>query len=199
MAGGCPPSESSGWVGDIGKDAVNACLSPALACVASHRVYPPQVSAYPEGSPSAPLFVVPVTVVKPAAVESPTLSLQAACTPGKLLRRFWSPPRGATWVDVTVTDLRAGDAKAKDSAPHLYVLHCIQLLPNTPYRDQEVRQQLAAGVQVPTSSDASLRLTNQPLSLNCPPPFLSLPRATAAEVLLPLAWRQEAKIGRAHV
>uniref|UniRef100_A0A7S2RCW9 Tripeptidyl-peptidase 2 n=1 Tax=Rhizochromulina marina TaxID=1034831 RepID=A0A7S2RCW9_9STRA len=101
-----------------------------------------KVSVFPAGATGAPLFEVPVTVVKPLAVASPTVELACKCSPGAVLRHFLTPPAGATWVDFTVTDQRSGELKSADTAPHLYVLHCLQLLPKTPYRDQELHKYL---------------------------------------------------------
>jgi tripeptidyl-peptidase-2 len=84
------------------------------------------------------LFNLPITVVKPASLPenepSPNLG-QMNFGPAETYRFFLEPPKGATFMDITVRDCRksAGD----DASSRLMVLHTVQLFPHTPYRDRE--------------------------------------------------------------
>ena len=78
------------------------------------------------------LFEVPVTVVKPEAVplDEPRFELSLAAGLASTHRHFYTPPAGASWVDVTLTDGRAG----ADDTAHLMALHLVQLQPGLPFR-----------------------------------------------------------------
>lgn len=105
------------------------------------------------------LFEVPVTVIKPVAVSGlPTVELGLACEVGSLHRRFFTPPHGATWADITVRDKRSGDAAAKDGAAHLMAVHAVQLLPHVPFRDREAK----AFVQLRPGASRTLSLALDP-------------------------------------
>jgi tripeptidyl-peptidase-2 len=56
-------------------------------------------------------------------------------------RFFLDVPAGATWMDVSVRDARC-QIEDKDASPRLVVLHCLQLLPHTPYRNNEKERML---------------------------------------------------------
>ncbi|CAM9827501.1 unnamed protein product [Phaeothamnion confervicola] len=118
-----------------------------------------------DGPERGPLFEVPITVVKPtppppppagSAVGAPTpLQMPLAFAPGQVVRSFLAPPPCA-WMDFTVRDTRlttAGTAEASavaasadageppgptgtaDGTRRLMVLHSMQLLPQSPYRE----------------------------------------------------------------
>jgi tripeptidyl-peptidase II len=142
------------------------------------------VAAPPE---AGPLFEVPITVVKPLEFDAPASAAPAlaaahqllpahggvrrlgvhAFTSGQVERHFVVPPPGTTWMDVTLTDLRAhspttGAGSAGDVGPPteadpqgpgpasagavegerdgrvvIVALQTVQLLPQTPFRDAE--------------------------------------------------------------
>ena len=89
-----------------------------------------------------PMFTVPITVVCPLE-EQPQISLGTlGFGPAEVKRFFLSVPAGATWMDVSVKDLRDTTSVDKDSSPRLMVLHTIQLLPHQAYRDNEADEYL---------------------------------------------------------
>jgi len=59
--------------------------------------------------------------------------------PAEVKRFFFNVPTGATWMDVTVRDTRTSDL---DVSSRTIVLHALQLLPHTPYRDNERKRVL---------------------------------------------------------
>ena len=77
--------------------------------------------AHPE---RGPLFRVPVTVIRPLPVDpaAPSWRASLAFEPGRIERRFFAVPRGATWADLRV---RAADGEAR----RLLVVQAQQLLP----------------------------------------------------------------------
>jgi tripeptidyl-peptidase-2 len=95
-----------------------------------------EVCGYDAEAPAAagPLFVVPITVVRPhadlRAAGSPSALAFASCAfaPGHIERWWVVPPEGATWATVRV---RARPAKGADggAGPRLFMLHATQLLP----------------------------------------------------------------------
>ncbi|CAM9301659.1 unnamed protein product, partial [Chrysoparadoxa australica] len=94
-----------------------------------------------------PVFEVPVTIIKPQAVPSGgTLDLGNMTFtpggPGGLKRAFVTPPVGSQWMDVTVKDCRHELDGAEDSNRRLMILHCLQMVPHTPYRDVEDKNYL---------------------------------------------------------
>ncbi len=85
-----------------------------------------------------PVFRLPVTVVRPQAVEEEdgthwqeTFEFE----PGRIERRFLIAPEGATWADVRVRR-NGGDT------PRTMVLHAVQLVPGAPYTEYELREYL---------------------------------------------------------
>ena len=88
------------------------------------------------------IFSFPITIAKPFCVDarspSPNLGL-TDFAPAQASRFFLEVPVGATWMDVTVKDMR--DPK-EDSSTRMIVLATVQLLPNTPYRDAESNEYL---------------------------------------------------------
>jgi tripeptidyl-peptidase-2 len=92
-----------------------------------------------DGAAAGALFRVPVTVVKPCMPAKPTVTEQLTCGLGSVHRFFYAPPAGATWVDVTLKDERAAGDGCADGSARLMALHLVQLVPNTPFRDQEAK------------------------------------------------------------
>jgi len=105
-------------------------------------VHTAKVLGYDSSAPNrGPMFSVPITVVRPLE-ERPQMSLgELSFQPAEVKRFFLSVPSGATWMDVSVTDLREASVD-KDSSPRLIVLHTIQLLPHQAYRDAEADEYL---------------------------------------------------------
>ena len=104
-----------------------------------------QLVGYDSESPErGPMFKFPITVMKPMSLEgdgenpSPNLG-QLLFGPAETYRFFVTPPPGATYCDITVKDCR--DASDDDSS-RLVVLHAVQILPHTPYRDREKQRYL---------------------------------------------------------
>lgn len=62
--------------------------------------------------------------------------------PNEVKRFFLNVPTHATWMDVTIKDERDIDID-EETAPRLMVLHTVQLLPQTPYRDAEKQKYLS--------------------------------------------------------
>ncbi|CAN0084223.1 unnamed protein product [Scytosiphon promiscuus] len=107
-----------------------------------------------------PMFRVPLTALIPTRPEYKTVpkggltaqlvgpadggsdsipSPFLAPTIRKVVRRFLHPPHGASWMDIEVKDCREV-ANASDGTRRMMVLHCLQLLPHTPYRDAECQK-----------------------------------------------------------
>ncbi|MDA1194094.1 MAG: S8 family serine peptidase [Planctomycetota bacterium] len=82
-----------------------------------------------------PVFSVPVTVVKPGAVDADSWrwSERLAMQAGTLERRFFAVPPGATWAD-----LRLRTAAA--DAGRLLVVQAVQLLPGQTPKENEYEQ-----------------------------------------------------------
>ena len=83
-----------------------------------------------------PIFRLPVTVVRGETVGAPgdprwreTLSF----VPGRIHRRFFSVPEGATWADL---ELRAGGQDTQ----RFFMVHAIQLLPERSHQASGTRQ-----------------------------------------------------------
>ena len=105
-------------------------------------VHTAKIYGYDSSLPNrGPMFMVPITVIRPLE-EQPQVSLGTlAFGPAEVKRSFLTVPAGATWMDVSVKDLR-DSSMDKDSSPRLMVLHTIQLLPHQAYRDNEADEYL---------------------------------------------------------
>jgi tripeptidyl-peptidase-2 len=92
-----------------------------------------------ENITAGPVFDVPIVVIKPCAPQTNLSMDPVVLGPGRLVRSFVTPPFGSQWLDVTVRDLRAESSddahKDEDATRRVLVLHAIQLLPHTPYRE----------------------------------------------------------------
>lgn len=77
-----------------------------------------------------PLFRIPVTVIKPEPAPS-VVTYHKALQPGAISRRFFTPPAGTTWADVTLSRKSDGSERACDSnaAGKLYMVHVLQFEP----------------------------------------------------------------------
>jgi len=130
-------------------------LAPGLHCATITGSLPPGTTS--SSSPSAgSLFQVPITVVKPQVPSVPTVTEDVTCGLGSVHRYFYAPPQGAAWVDVTINDER--DATDPDGSPRLMALHLLQLVPKTPYRDQEAK----AFMRLLPGASKTLRLCLEP-------------------------------------
>ncbi len=92
------------------------------------------------------ICTIPITVVKPHPLDdvmTPNLG-QLNFGPAETRRFFLSPPSGATFMDVTVKDCRPS---SDDATSRLIVLHALQLLPHTPYRDNECQRYMQSTPQ----------------------------------------------------
>lgn len=58
----------------------------------------------------------------------------------EIKRFFVTPPAGATWMDITVRDKRD---VSEEATSRLYVLHAVQLLPHSAYRDNAQQKYLS--------------------------------------------------------
>ncbi|MCH7725669.1 MAG: S8 family serine peptidase, partial [Planctomycetes bacterium] len=74
------------------------------------------------------VFRLPITVVKSGEPTDHPMSETITFKPGQIERRFVDVPENATWADLT---LRAG----KNDESRLMVLHTLQRLPHSTYRD----------------------------------------------------------------
>jgi len=92
-----------------------------------------EVVAYDSNTPAAgPLFSLPVTVIRPEILEDKTEQDNNTCwrrtypkvayRPGLIVRRFVSPPLGATHAIFTIRGCNI-------DAPRRFVLHAVQLVP----------------------------------------------------------------------
>jgi len=89
-----------------------------------------------------PMFSVPITVVRPLE-QSKDISIgKLQFGPSEAKRFFLDVPAGATWMDVSVRDLRVTPEEQLDGSPRLLVLHNLQLLPHTPYSNNEKQMYL---------------------------------------------------------
>lgn len=110
---------------------------------------------------AGPAFEVPVTLVKPLELEPDKNSISLGChsyTAGEVQRHFVTPPAGATWMDVVLTDRRPEVAaayattadpeaqlKSKDGSLVMVALQTVQLLSHTPFRDAEFEKYVSIG------------------------------------------------------
>jgi len=103
-----------------------------------------EIRGYDSTSPErGPLFRVPITVIRPEQIEiggerdwHETLKLET----GKLQRRFFAVPSGATWADLRVRRL-------DDDEPRTIVLHTVQLVPGCAYNEWELQAYLTLSAQ----------------------------------------------------
>jgi tripeptidyl-peptidase-2 len=109
-------------------------LAPGLHCATITGTLP---TGSDSSSSAGSLFQVPITVVKPQVPRVPTVNQDITCGLGSVHRHFYAPPPGATWVDVTIQDQREGSDP--DGSSRIMALHLVQLVPKTPYRDQEAK------------------------------------------------------------
>eukprot|EP00968_Pinguiococcus_pyrenoidosus_P016953 scaffold1651_cov317-Pinguiococcus_pyrenoidosus.AAC.18 len=103
-------------------------------------------------STRAPLFEAFVTVIVPhnmaerKSAPAWDYDVQHTIAAGALTRTFLQPPQGATWAEVSISRVDEADTDAKDQdrlmASRLIVLHCLQLLPQHPYREAETQSYL---------------------------------------------------------
>jgi len=122
------------------------------------------------------LFQVPVTVIVPLGSHTTTMTMmkdddhavvdigEVTFEPAQARHYFLTPPSGATWMDVTLTsnDDAADDGQKQDSSNSnngMLVLHVLQKLPHTPYRDNECKKYIMLSthttvVSIPIQSDA---------------------------------------------
>ena len=105
-------------------------------------VHTAQILGYDVNNREAgPRFSVPITVAK-TMDQSPKISLGTMEFEYNEVKRFFlDVPAGASWMDVTVKDCREEDVD-KETSTRLMVLHTIQLLPHSAYRDAEVQKYL---------------------------------------------------------
>jgi tripeptidyl-peptidase II len=82
------------------------------------------------------MFSVPITVVKPLPIENEYIFKDITFVPSEIKRYFVVPPPGSTFMDVTITDLRQSSID-NDTSAKMIMLHTIQLLPNTSYKQME--------------------------------------------------------------
>ena len=105
-------------------------------------VHTAQIMGYDVNNRDAgPRFSVPITVTKTldqsSSISLGTLEFQY----NEVKRFFLDVPPGASWMDVTVKDLREQHMD-KETSTRLIVLHTIQLLPHNAYRDAEEQKYL---------------------------------------------------------
>ncbi len=86
-----------------------------------------------------PLFHVPITVVRPRAIDaSRVFAEEVSLDAGKIERRFLAVPEGATWVDVRIRRL-------DEEEPRRLLLHMVQLLPGEAYSQNEFKEYINVG------------------------------------------------------
>ena len=95
-----------------------------------------------DSAAGAPLFRVPVAVLKPSVVEvegsGPPKHVCAtfarsgslAMTPGSIHRHFIAVPEGATWAEATIT---MGDYSGLGGGRRMLYMHAHQLVPHVPF------------------------------------------------------------------
>lgn len=101
-----------------------------------------------------PMFVIPVTIARPMKEQNHICVRNLQFQPAEVKRHFLSVPLTATWMDVTLRRIENEDEeKSSDSSPRMIALHTLQLLPHTPYRDEEKQKyfSLTPGQVVVTS------------------------------------------------
>jgi tripeptidyl-peptidase-2 len=98
------------------------------------------VTGFATGSEQAePMFRLPITVTKPHPIERRVELGVLSFEPAEIKRIFVVPPPGATWMDITLRDQR----EDPDVSSRLFVLHTVQLLPHSAWRDHEKHVSLA--------------------------------------------------------
>ncbi|CAG8464842.1 3190_t:CDS:10 [Ambispora leptoticha] len=102
--------------------------------LARGKFYYAEVQGYDTSSPfPAPIFKVPITITKPLILNGTKYSLDSlSFGPGHIERNFVKVPDGATFADVV---LRFSATQNTD--PAHFLLHMIQLLPQSRYTKQE--------------------------------------------------------------
>ncbi|KAJ2788383.1 hypothetical protein H4R20_007389, partial [Coemansia guatemalensis] len=111
------------------------------------RLHVAAINAYDSANVDrGPIFSIPITVTKPLPV-GPSASIELGCLrfqPTEVVRRFIAVPAGATRAQIT---LHMSNAAAQESAPALFYLHCLQLVPQERFRAYSMKQRVTAGHQ----------------------------------------------------
>ncbi|TYZ58696.1 hypothetical protein PybrP1_007836 [[Pythium] brassicae (nom. inval.)] len=126
---------SARWI-DVGRHVALMHEGRAFKVLVDTKALPPGVSAGEieafdaANEARGPVFRIPVTVIKPEPAP-PAIAYHKALQPGAISRRFFTPPAGATWADVTLSRRRDGSERACDSnaAGKLYMFHVLQFEP----------------------------------------------------------------------
>ena len=116
-----------------------------------------QILIHDSDNPSrGPLARVPITVIKPHGVQSPS-NWQSTLTfqPGDLARRFLDAPPGATWADISLTlnsrpatSTKTPATSSSQPTPAVagpnrrFVLHTLQLRPGRSFSEDQSRRYL---------------------------------------------------------
>jgi len=133
-----------------------------------------EVVGYDEakGKAAGALFRIPVTVIRPevAMDVQPTESLVRTVSsspllydpvarfpnirmePGIVLRKFLQVPSGATWCDVRVIN------EQFNPEDRMFVLHCLQVRPQSRFRDDEVEAFVRLGGDVGASINRAVKV-----------------------------------------
>ncbi|KAJ2615482.1 hypothetical protein H4S08_001217 [Coemansia sp. RSA 1365] len=93
-----------------------------------------------------PIFSIPITVTKPLPVDL-SASVELGCLrfqPTEIVRRFIAVPVGATQALITT---HVTNAAAQESAPAIFYLHCLQLVPQERFRPYSMKQRITVGHQ----------------------------------------------------
>jgi len=119
------------------------------------------VRGYDEDAPELGcIFEIPVTIIRPEEIEQGTVSLNLgvrtfSSKTESRAQRFLVPPPGCTFIDVVIEDKRSSDASSasakrevlkegevecSDSSSRMIVIHALQTMRGTPYRDNEKQQ-----------------------------------------------------------
>jgi len=108
-------------------------LSPGL-----HTI---QVLAFVKGDDGrGPMFTFPVTITIPVTESANVALHNLSFKPAEVKHFFLSVPTTASWMDISLhrpKNSSPNDESSEDISPRLIALHTLQLLPHTPYRDEE--------------------------------------------------------------
>ncbi|KAJ2082275.1 hypothetical protein H4R24_001722 [Coemansia sp. RSA 988] len=91
-----------------------------------------------------PIFSIPITVTKPIPVGL-SANVELGCLhfqPTEIVRRFIAVPAGATKAQISI---HMTNAAAQMSAPAMFYLHCLQLVPQERFRVYSMKQHVTAG------------------------------------------------------
>jgi tripeptidyl-peptidase-2 len=97
-----------------------------------------EVRGYDTASPQrGPIFRLPITVIRtvePSDENSSTFAGRLEFEPGRIVRRFFAVPDGATWADLTLR------SQTPDGQRRRFVIHPVQILPGESDRDSPTRR-----------------------------------------------------------